>query len=172
MKYRGLRAFCLALSRHQLDPQQTTRLFPIYYQPACSPLMKVRLSNSEKGEYQGLEEATLLVHQARPDAWLLWFDFIGVGPIRPRQTIVVDSMYALARAAEQSSGVALIPMPVSRQWFDSGALVRLFAPTLRSADYYWMTVSHDVSGDHALNVLCNWIAKNFSTEGDVDSSVA
>lgn len=163
---------CIALSRHQLDPQRTTRLFPICYQPACSPLMKARLISGGEDEYQSLEDATLLVHQARPDAWLQWFEFIGIDPIRPKQTIVVDSMYALARAAEQSSGVALIPMPVSQQWFDRGALVYLFAPTLRSADYYWMTVSRDTSRDHALNVLCDWIAKNFATKGDVNSSVA
>jgi len=33
-------------------------------------------------------------------------------------------MFALARAAERGAGIALIPMPMSQSWFQSGSLLR------------------------------------------------
>ncbi|MFK7915873.1 MAG: LysR family transcriptional regulator [Pseudomonadales bacterium] len=161
----------ITLSRHRPIQGETTQLFPIYYQPACSPQVFAQWQSRWHGGYEGLKEATLLVHKARPNAWTQWLEAMGLGSIRARQTIVVDSMYALARTAEQSGGVALIPMPVSQQWLSGGALVNLFAPTLDSADYYWMTAIPSVQESAALQTLCEWIATQFAAMDDGSSSI-
>lgn len=162
----------VALSRHRPNTGKTSALFPIFYQPACSPEVFERWQQYDTNLYAGLEEATLLVHKARPNAWQQWFAATGVEIKRPRQTIVVDSMYALARTAEQSGGVALIPMPVSELWFKKGALVTLFAPTLRSADRYWVTTSEHANNSSSAATLHEWIVNSFAPTGDELSSVA
>ncbi len=159
------------LSRHRPDSTLTRRLFPIDYQPACSPSVRARWP--ERGlEPAAIKDATLLVHKARPDAWKQWLKAAGAGRVEARQTISVDSMYGLARAAEQGLGLALIPMPVSQQWFRSGKLVPLFDRRLRSEDSYWMTRRSNHRDDEALDVLCEWIVNRFADSDDIYSSVA
>ncbi len=59
--------------------------------------------------------------------------------LQPKKIIYVDSMFALSRATEQSIGTALMPLPASQGWFDSGSLVALHESHLRTEDYYWLT---------------------------------
>lgn len=163
----------VALSGHQPESHTTRRLFSIEYQPACSPSLQAQwLEHGASDELAGIREATLLVHKARPDAWLQWIKAAGAGRVRPRQTISVDSMYGLARAAEQGVGLALIPMPVSQQWFSSGKLVQLFSRRLQSEDSYWMARSIEGQHNDAVDVLCDWMVERFAGTDDVYSSVA
>ncbi len=162
----------IELSRHSPDATTATALFPIRYQPACSPAFKARWQAGQGDMRAHLNETTLLVHRARPDAWAHWQEQHGTNDAQPRQTISVDSMYALARAAEQGAGVALIPLPVSQQWFDRGALVPLGNAVLHSDDCYWMTRNPQGADANAVELLCDWIVKRFAAMDDVFSSVA
>ncbi len=133
-------------------------LFPISYVPACNPELHQRWSGDG---YGALEQATLLVHQARPRAWHRWAELAGLPSPSPRQIIRLDSMFALARAAQRGAGIALIPMPISQTWFDSGALLRLFRQDLVTADSY--VVVADPASEHpeAAAVLWRWVAETF-----------
>ncbi|MEM1231013.1 MAG: LysR family transcriptional regulator [Pseudomonadota bacterium] len=167
----------IELSRHSPDTKAATALFPIRYQPACSPAFKARWQGRQGSLLGRLDEATVLVHRARPNAWAQWQEqqsSAGAQPplIQPRQIISVDSMYALARAAEQGVGIALIPMPVSQQWFDRGALVPLGNAVLHSDDHYWMTRNPQGADLSATELLCDWIVNRFAATDDVFSSVA
>jgi LysR family transcriptional regulator, glycine cleavage system transcriptional activator len=134
-------------------------LFPIRYVPACSPELHARYSREG---HAALEQATLLLHQARPEAWHQWADLAGVRSPPPRQIIRLDSMFALARAAERGAGIALIPMPLSRQWFQSGSLLRLFRQDLQSTDSYYVVSNADSDHPDAARVLWRWIVAEFA----------
>lgn len=133
-------------------------LFPVRYVPACSPELHARYSRLGP---RALEQATLLLHQARPEAWHRWAELAGIRPPPPRQIIRMDSMFALARAAERGAGIALIPMPISQAWFRSGSLLRLFNQDLVSSDSYYVTTGDQ--GDHpeATATLWRWIVSAF-----------
>lgn len=137
----------------------TRMLFPIRYVPACNPELYARFSRMGLG---ALEEATLLLHQARPRAWHQWAEAAGVQPPPPRQIIHLDSMFALARAAERGAGIALIPMPISHSWFENGSLLRLFSRDLVSADCYHVVAAKDSHHPEAAETLWRWIASRFS----------
>jgi LysR family glycine cleavage system transcriptional activator len=114
-------------------------LFPISYIPACNPSLFQKLHG--KG-YRVLEKTPLILHQARPTAWHQWAERVGYHQFQPKQIIQLDSMFSVARAAQQGLGVALIPMPISHAWFSSGALVKLFEQDLLSRDRYYL-VQHN-----------------------------
>lgn len=141
-------------------PQSDHRrqLFSLKYQPACSPKIYDRWRSCRP---EDLAEATLLVLQARPQAWNQWLQLAGASHCTPAQTISIDSMYGLAKAAEQSAGIALIPLPVSQAWFENGALLPLFDTELPSADNYWMTCESSVCERPGLATLWQWIADSF-----------
>ncbi|MDZ7668040.1 MAG: LysR substrate-binding domain-containing protein [Gammaproteobacteria bacterium] len=147
---------------------RTEQLFPIRYVPACSPELHARYSRQG---HDALEQATLLLHQGRPEAWHQWADLAGVRSPPPRQIIRLDSMFALARAAERGVGIALIPMPLSQSWFQSGTLLRLFRQDLQSTDSYYVISRSDSDHPDAANVLWHWIVEEFA-ERDQESAAA
>lgn len=134
------------------------KLFPVRYVPACSPALYARYAPLGHG---ALEQATLLLHQSRPEAWHRWAEKAGLPRPAPRQIIRLDSMFALARAAERGAGVALVPMPMSSSWFDSGALLRLFNADLESPDSYYVVARSDSAHPHARDTLVDWIVDAF-----------
>lgn len=144
------------------------RLFPVRYVPACNPELFARYSPMGTA---ALEQATLLLHQDRPRAWHQWAELAGLGPPEPRQIIRMDSMFALARAAERGAGIALIPMPISASWFSSGALLRLFRQDLLSQDSYQVVARPDSEHAHAGDTLVSWIVATFA-EATAESEAA
>ncbi|GJM13218.1 MAG: DNA-binding transcriptional regulator DsdC [Pseudohongiella sp.] len=150
----------IVLSRKTPNAIKVAKLFPIRYVPACS------LEQKEKWEAEGITElaaikkATILLHKARPNAWKQWAENAGVVGLRPKKIIYVDSMFALSRAAEQSVGIALMPLPVSKDWFDSGSLVALHESHLVTEDYYWLTLNGNSNRSIAL-VFWSWLLENF-----------
>lgn len=157
----------IVLSLRRPDGPLSQALFPIRYVPACSP----DLHRLHAGEGLGaLSQMTLLVHQSRPRAWHQWLQLAGVEAPPPRQIIRFDSMFALARAAEQGAGAALIPMPMSGAWFAHGRLRRMFELDLESADHYHAVLSGDSQHPDAALALWRWIVDTF-TEHDKQSNI-
>lgn len=134
-------------------------LFAIRYVPACSPALHRQLAGAGPA---ALARTTLLVHHARPAAWRQWAGLVGSADALPKQIIRLDSMFALARAAEQGVGVALIPMPMSRAWFRDGRLRRLFDRDLESRDRYFAVVGSDSEHPEAARTLWQWIVETYA----------
>jgi LysR family glycine cleavage system transcriptional activator len=147
------------LTRKPPLDENVQRLFPIKYVPACS--RSLNLSLPLNGQVD-LSLCTILLHKARPHSWRQWAEVAGIEEVQPAQIILVDSMFALARAAEQGVGVALIPMPVSQSWFNSGALIRVSDIELVSSDYYCIATSADVPEGDSTELLSAWIVQKFS----------
>jgi len=150
----------IILSRKMPAGKRVEKLFPIRYMPACSQSLYEDLCSQGFSGLDALNDCTLLLHKARPNAWSRWARHAGVGNIRPRQIIYVDSMFALARAAEQGVGVALVLMPVSKAWFDSQALVPLHDIDLITEDYYWMSLSENSRKQEPVDRFWQWIIAN------------
>lgn len=154
----------IVLSRKTPRAIKAAKLFPIRYVPACS---KRQLETWEDQGIRGLEaikKATILLHKARPRAWAQWSENAGVADLKPRKIIHVDSMFALARAAEQGVGIALIPLPVSQDWFESGALVPLHESHLVTEDYYWLTLNGNSANSKSRRpalLFWHWMEESF-----------
>jgi len=152
----------IVLSRKTPQAIKSEKLFPIRYVPACSKTLKSRLEQDGATELEAIQHATILLHKARPRAWEQWAANAGVEDLKPRKIIYVDSMFALSRAAEQSVGIALMPLPVSQDWFDSGALVALHESHLETADYYWLVLNGNSNKRIALT-FWHWLVQTFNS---------
>lgn len=135
-------------------------LFPISYIPACNPSLFQKLHG--KG-YRILEKTPLILHQARPNSWHHWAERVGYHQFQPKQIIQLDSMFSVARAAQQGLGVALIPMPISHAWFSSGALVKLFDQDLLSRDRYYLVQHNEDPERPEIKLLIDWVLQSFNT---------
>jgi LysR family glycine cleavage system transcriptional activator len=153
----------ILLSRKTPNAIKVAKLFPIRYIPACSREQKKKWELEGISELAAIKKATILLHKARPKAWEQWAKNAGVEGLRPKKIIYVDSMFALSRAAEQGVGIALMPLPVSQDWFDSGSLVALHESHLVTEDYYWLILNGNSNRKISL-VFWHWLIKTFNPQ--------
>jgi LysR family glycine cleavage system transcriptional activator len=134
-------------------------LFPISYMPACSPDLFTKLKPFGK---DALNQAPLIVHQSRPWAWHQWAEENDIENFSPKRIVQVDSMFSVARAAQQGIGVALIPLPLSQNWFDEGVIYPLFDQQLKTRDKYYL-IQHDWHASREdLDIFVQWLLSEFS----------
>lgn len=152
-------ASILLLQSRPMDPGTIAHpLFPLRLAPACSPQLAREL---KLGDPRALLGATLIVHKGRPHAWQDWFTSMSIALERTPKVIHLDSMFAVARAAERGLGVALVPIPLSSSWFSSGALVRPCIGELETTDRYYFVCRTEAAKNPDVCALRDWVIATF-----------
>ncbi len=134
------------------------RLFSLRLVPAVSPSLREEIrsgTNCIDGEF------ARIVHERRPDAWHEWERDSGVSLPEPSNYVRMDSMIAVARAAERGLGVALIPVQLSESWFASGSLVKLHPHELCTDDAYYFVCRKDDADNAAVVQFREWVLQKF-----------
>ena len=137
-------------------------LFPLSLVPAGSPAFH---RNLRIVDGRITSEFPNIIHRARPRAWREWREWqddSGITLPDGSRSIRLDSMSALARAAERGVGAALVPMPLTRLWFESGSLVRLFEAELATKDTYYVISRRDVDRQKDIRLIRDWLLQNFA----------
>jgi LysR family glycine cleavage system transcriptional activator len=134
------------------------RLFALKLLPAASPEL---CQNIRTGSSKKTGSFTRLVHESRPNAWKDWSVSSGVRLPHESRLLRLDSMIAVARAAERGLGVALVPAQLSDTWFESGALAPLYSHELLTKDaFYFVCRPEDESRDEVRR-LRDWVLQKF-----------
>jgi LysR family glycine cleavage system transcriptional activator len=136
------------------------RLFSLRLIPAASPEFRTKWQSAIERENA---ELPLIVHSSRPNAWKEWAASAGCEPPNPSSIVKLNSMIAVARAAERGLGAALVPLPLSEAWFQSGSLVKLFEHEFVARDGYYFVYR---KGDEVLpdiQALRAWILQTFAS---------
>ncbi len=134
-------------------------LFPIRYAPACNK--KLYRKWATQG-FDALKKVPLILHQSRPWSWHQWADKVNIDDFDPKQIIQFDSMFGVARAAQQGMGIALVPLPMSKSWFSEQLLVKLFDHELVTKDRYYLIQHENIEQNDALNTFAQWVIKQFA----------
>ena len=134
------------------------RLFPLRLIPAASPALRKKIVVDETG-ISG--DVPLLVHDSRPSAWRQWSQSSGMEVPRDASIIRLDSMIAIARAAERGLGAALVPVHLSDAWFESGSLVPLSDHELPTRDAYYFVCRVEDADNETIQTLRRWVLQNF-----------
>lgn len=135
-----------------------TPLFRLELVPACAPEKIPEKALTEPG---ALNDSVLIVHNSRPDAWSEWFRSVGVKFEAQPQVICLDSMFSVARAAEQGLGIALVPVPLIDAWFENNALVQLSNEKLDSGERYYFLQNLETANDPEIAALRRWASETF-----------
>jgi LysR family transcriptional regulator, glycine cleavage system transcriptional activator len=142
------------------------QLFALRLVPACSPVLAERFGAAGP---DALRDETLIVHNSRPHAWNEWLANAGAEQPDDARVIYLDSMYAVARAAERGLGIALVPVPLSAAWFRRGALVELFDAELETGDSYYFIHRHEDANDPDILALRGWVLATFGPDASRSS---
>lgn len=134
-------------------------LFPLRLVPAASADFQDGLvvrNNRIESEFP------IIVHDTRPKAWFRWAKKHGIELPVNSKVIRLDSMIAVARAAERGMGAALIPVPLGNVWFDSGTLVKLFQNELIVEGGYYLVTGPDSKAQDSVGLLRRWVLETFA----------
>lgn len=134
-------------------------LFPIRYVPACNKKLYKKWA---KVGFSALSSVPLILHQSRPWSWHQWADKMGISNFDPKQIIQFDSMFGVARAAQQGMGIALVPLPISRTWFSEQLLVKLFEDELVTRDRYYLIQHENIENAPELTTFAHWVKESFA----------
>ncbi len=106
-------------------------------------------------------EFPIIVHDSRPNAWRQWQRSARIKLPSMLTTLRLDSMTAVARAAERGLGAALIPRHLVASWLDSQALVQLFDHELETNEAYFLACHSDPEENPALATFREWVLQEF-----------
>lgn len=104
----------------------------------------------------------IIIHDKRPNAWQQWEKSSGITLPRNVRTLTMDSMLAVASAAQRGLGAALVPT-FSESWFRDSSLVALFEHELETNDTYYFLSRGDAAEDANVLLLRDWVLQNFAT---------
>ncbi|MFC0410077.1 LysR substrate-binding domain-containing protein [Roseomonas elaeocarpi] len=135
-------------------------LFEAPLTPLCAPAVAERLLAPTPG---GLGREVLL-RSYRADEWTRWFAAAGAA-CPPLRGPVFDSSLALAEAAAQGHGVALLPARLFRHAAWETRLQQPFATEV-STGRYWLTRLHSRPLSEAMRVFRDWILDCCAADGD------
>lgn len=137
------------------------RLMPLRLVAAVSPDLQKKMG---KQNARLPESLTLIVHDTRADAWEQWRRVSGIRLPQPVNKLRLDSMIAVARAAERGMGAALVPVPMSCAWFESGSLVPLTEDVVETGDAYYFVCDRNDADKKIVAELRAWVLQNLGAE--------
>jgi LysR family transcriptional regulator of beta-lactamase len=137
-------------------------LFEAPLTPMCTPTIARRLAKP-----RDLLGETLL-RSYRNDEWKLWFEAAELGAVtQPLRGPVLDSSLALAAAAAQGAGIALLPRSMFLHDLQAARLVQPFAVQVRVGSY-WLTQLQSRATSPAMAQFRDWLRR----EADAVARVA
>lgn len=149
----SIRLFSSPPDEHASDP-----LFPLRLVPACAPQLRKKIVGNGRIPKKSF---AVIVHTGRVDAWRTWSESSGIKVPEPSNVVQLNSMASIVRAAEQGLGVALVPMPLSKDRFQSGALTRLYRREVTTQDRYYFVCSKDAQTEAPVKALRQWVLNEF-----------
>ncbi len=135
-------------------------LFPIRYAPACNKKLYKKLKNIG---FNALKNTPLILHSSRPWSWHQWAENLNINDFDPKQIIQFDSMFGVARAAQQGMGIALVPLPMSKTWFSEESLIKLFDQELITNDRYYLIQHENMENKPELTLFAQWVKDTFAS---------
>jgi LysR family transcriptional regulator of beta-lactamase len=128
---------------------EATRLFYAPLSPLCAPEVAQRLSQPAD-----LVRETLL-RSYRANEWTRWFAAVGLPP-RVIRGFVFDSSLAMAEAAVQGAGVALLPLCMFDRDVQQERLIQPF-PIDVTIGAYWLTRLKSRAETRAMRAFRDWL---------------
>lgn len=136
------------------------RLFSLRFIPVGSPQL---YDSIELRAGRVVSDLPLIVHDSRSKAWQQWERSSGIRLPRNSSIVRMDSMIAVARAAERGLGAALFPLRLGDRWLNDGSLVPLFEHELEVKDAYYFAHRKELSEDTNVKLLEAWVLKEFGS---------
>jgi len=143
------------------DALACDRLFPLRLLPTGTPKLydAIRIRAGKISS-----SFPLVIHESRPKAWHQWERLSRIKLPDHANAIRLDSMIAVARAAERGLGAALMPKQLSDSWIESRSLVQLFDDELVTKDAYYLVCRNEDRDKPEIRLFRKWTLQTFADD--------
>lgn len=132
------------------------KLFPLTLIPVCAPSYKLNIRQTAP-----FANKTLIIHHQRPTAWKKWLAETEFRHKTPPKTLMLESMAAVVKSAEEGLGCALAPKHLVGKWLESGALVQPHPRELLTEDHYYLTWDAKNKKANEIQIFIDWVITIF-----------
>jgi LysR family glycine cleavage system transcriptional activator len=157
-------------STRQMAGEGAVKLFGERVLPVCNPTL---LSRHALSRPEDLENFPLL-HYEDPDrrgpwlSWDVWFEVMGLRPIKGRASLAFSHYDQLMRAAVDGQGVALGRIPLVEELIQSGKLVaplegKRYSMGARNRAY-WLLVAPEAAKRPRVQTFATWLRERAASE--------
>jgi len=122
------------------------------------------LKDFDSSSFKNLNGQTLIVHENRPHAWRNWANALDIEEPKAGNILRFDSMSTVVQATAQGLGFAIVSWPLSKNWFESGALQRVFETEWVTDEYFYLAHRPEESERLDIANLIDWIIREFQND--------
>jgi len=122
------------------------------------------LKGFDNSTIKSLDGQTLIVHENRPHAWRNWAKALDIEEPTAGKVLRFDSMSTVVQAVAQGLGFAIVSWPLSKNWFESGALQRVFETEWITDEYFYLAHRPEESERLDIVKLIEWIIREFQSD--------
>ena len=122
------------------------------------------LKDFDSSSFKSLNGQTLIVHENRPHAWRNWANALDIEAPEAGKVLRFDSMSTVVQATAQGLGFAIVSWPLSKNWFESGALQRVFETEWVTDEYFYLAHRPEESERLDIANLIDWIIREFQSD--------
>lgn len=122
------------------------------------------LKGFDSSSFKSLNGQTLIVHENRPHAWRNWANALDIEAPTAGKVLRFDSMSTVVQAAAQGLGFAIVSWPLSKNWFESGALQRVFETEWITDEHFYLAHRPEESERLDIVKLIDWIIREFRSD--------
>ena len=152
----------ILLGNDEWEELTTYPLFSRRLVIAATPSLAERIDASSLA---GLDGQTLIVHEGRPNAWANWANFIGCPVPTAGNILRFDSKASVIQATAQGLGFAIISLPMSKRWFNTGALKRVFETEWITDEKFYLAHRPGEIARPEIAETIQWIIREFQHDG-------
>jgi DNA-binding transcriptional LysR family regulator len=152
----------ILLGDHDDWPELVT--YPLFARCLVVAAAPFRLKGFDRKSYKSLDGQTLIVHENRAKAWANWAEAIGIPMPRAGKILRFDSMSTVVQAAARGLGFAIVSWPLSRSWFESGQLVRVYESEWVTDEVFHLAHRPGEEERPDISQAVAWLLQEFSND--------
>ena len=122
------------------------------------------LKGFDSSSFKSLDGQTLIVHENRPHTWSNWAKALDIEAPTAGKVLRFDSMSTVVQAAAQGLGFAVVSWPLSKNWFQSGALQRAFETEWITDEHFYLAHRPEESERADIVKLIDWVISEFQSD--------
>ena len=139
--------------------------YPLFARRLVIAAAPSQLEDFDRSSFASLDGQTLIVHENRPNAWSNWAMEIDLPEPSAGNILRFDSMSSVVQAAAQGLGFAIIPLPMSQNWFKSGTLIKVFDTEWVTDEQFYLAHRTEELNRPELIEFIQWHVKEFKNYG-------
>lgn len=135
--------------------------YPLFARRLVIAAAPAQLRGFDRSSFASLDGQTLIVHENRPNAWTNWAMEIDLPEPSAGNILRFDSMSSVVQAAAQGLGFAIIPLPMSQDWFKNGTLIKVFDTEWVTDEQFHLAHRAEAINRPELKKFIQWLIQEF-----------